>query len=880
MKYINYLFSFCLVFLFHSHSRIYAQENKLLPRELLALEYELPTERGNLSLIIHYRENQKFLAERTLQVAKLYFPKIHAYFNYVPRSQVHLLFEEVSLDANGSAQVFPYNIIRLQDYPPTGDSSLLASHDWLRSLIIHEYIHIVTLEMTNGWMNGLRKVLGSTVKFAALNPRWFLEGIATWGESYFTEEGRLYHPSIINVVANLLKNENFCEDLSCLDTLAIYPHGSTAYWVGAHFLHYVEKKKQNTLSCWADQNSRSFPFFVNKRFKECFGEDIYEAFFQFKKSFLKEYDVFRCPFVDKNTCLDLTKFRFQHNDFKGVLENDFYAAIMINLGKKGSGTALRAEQLYIFDKKKKQSVRLVFPRTVEQIYFSRPDSFMVSLYSSSLIHGARVASEFQVSTKVLKNLPKNVCTDKEDKSFSVSSYIFPIEEDQFYCLRYRLQYWEVGSYKNSVWKTLHRFKQGEQVYRPIIEKKNGEWRLTYHEYPVLANANAEKMGAFVSSNTNSTKELVLNTRTQVPQKEGNENSLVGEKKYSPFSYFYPNYLLLEYLSTGTVDSYGVSTSFTDPRMRHQLQGLLLYNDGLVGDHTPFSGIASYTYLPSYLPDQNWLTQVFYSKLRLQFPQDRTNEERVQEESGFILQRDWNKTFWKFSLGAQITRTDESDPYASRKILKNSILGGAHYLNNAPPTKLKSVTNSFEIGVADNKIADSYLFAQFIHKQIWQWNEDLRTILTYNYGKMMVEDGSGFRDGTFYGGGAPTVFSISFPFPSYLLGYGSLLGTELMTGQWRQDWTFSYPFAGNGLFPFYLKSMGAIGGVEYLHGDKMYYDLLTENDPRLWVGFLGAKFASQIFFLLPVDIELVYAKSLDDRRTRSNLSLMFQANITF
>lgn len=39
MKYINYLFSFCLVFLFHSHSRIYAQENKLLPRELLALEY-------------------------------------------------------------------------------------------------------------------------------------------------------------------------------------------------------------------------------------------------------------------------------------------------------------------------------------------------------------------------------------------------------------------------------------------------------------------------------------------------------------------------------------------------------------------------------------------------------------------------------------------------------------------------------------------------------------------------------------------------------------------------------------------------------------------------------------------------------------------------
>lgn len=885
-KYMKYLKIMLIVILPYFIHPTFAAGEVIPARELLTLEYEIQGGESEgerpLSLLIHYRENQKFLALRTLDIAKIYFPKIHSYFKYVPRTQVHLMYEEVSLDSNGSAQVFPYNIIRLQDYPPTGDSSLLAAHDWLRSLIIHEYIHIVTLEMTNGWINSLRKVFGSTMKFAALNPRWFLEGIATWGESYFTDEGRLYHPSIINVVIGLLKDPNFCDDLSCLDTPAIYPHGSTAYWVGAHFLQYVEKKKKDTLQCWADQNSRSFPLFVNKRFTQCFGKDIYNAFLEFRTDFLKLNDQFLCPFQDKLACNELKKFQSKHNDFKGALENENFAAIMINLGQKGSGTALRAEQLFLYDKMKKKSSRIVFPRTVEQLYFPKADSFMVSLFSSSLIQGAREFAEFNVKSKNFKSLPPAVCSNRDDKQFSVLSFIFPMESKtenpMYFCLRYKLQHWEVGSGNSGAWQLLHQFKKGEQVYRPVIAKNNDQWILSYNDKPVLANANAEKIGAFANSKV---QQVSLNTSKLLNQTSvQSELVIANEQHYHPFSYFYPNYLLLEYLSTGTVDSYGLSTSFSDPRMRHQLQGLLLYNSGLDDNHSPFAGIASYTYLPSYLPSQNWLTQLFYSKLLFQYPQDRDNRERLQEESGFLIQRDWNKKFWKFSLGGKIERADESDPYASRKILKNSILTSANYLNNAPPTKLKSVVNNVELGVADNKSSDSYLFTMITHKEIWQWNEDWRSIVALNYGKMYVDEGTGLREGTFYGGGTPTVFSISFPFPSYLLGYGSLLGTELITGQLRQDWTFSYPFSGNGLVPFYLKSIGAIGGLEYLNGDKMYYNLLTENNPQLWVGFMGAKFASQLFFLLPVDIELVYAKSLDDKRTRSNLSLMFQANITF
>lgn len=874
MSYIFILMNF--LFFSPYFPMVNAADTILAPRQLLTLQHELEIEGKKVNLVIHYRENQKFLAQRTLDIAKSYFPKIHEYFNYVPQTQVHFVYEEVSRDSNGSAQVFPYNIIRLQDYPPTGDSSLIASHDWLKNLIIHEYIHIVTLEMTRGWMDSLRTVFGSTVKFAALNPRWFLEGIATWGESYFTDEGRLYHPSIINMVVSLLKDPDFCSDLSCWDTPKQFPHGSMAYWIGAHFLNYVETEKKNTLSCWAEVNSRSIPFFVNDRFTQCFGRDIYNAFFDFKTEFLKKYDDFNCPFTNINACEALKKFRTNHNDFKGVLENSNYAVTMINLGKKGSGTALRAEQLFLFDIKKNKATRIIFPQTVEQLYSPEENSFLVSFFNASYIDGLRIFAEFNIETKKLKFFPDTACVDKEEKRFHVVTYIFPQDEKSHVCVRYMNQQWEIGLEQNQQWNPLYHFPKGQQIYRPQIDKKDNQLTLNYFEQPVLANVSLKNMGVFskpISVIKNLPDASVFQHKDQV------DLPLAQEETYSPFSYFYPNYLLLEYLSSGTVDSYGLSTSFSDPRGRHELNTLLLFNSGLDDDHGPLSGLASYTYLPSYLPNLNWLTQAFYSKLRFQFPQEGDARQRVQEESGVLVNYDWIKTLWKFSLGLKASRMDESDPYASRKIEKLALTTNASYLNNAPSTYLKTMSNNLELGNANNIEHDSYLYAIFFHKQIWQWNQDWRTILSYNYGKMFFNE-SDLTNGTFYGGGIPTVFTISFPFPTYLLGYGSLLGSEMITGQWRQDWTFSYPFSGNGLVPFYLKSIGAIAGMEYLHGDKMFYNLITENDPRLWVGFVGAKFASQLFYLLPVDIELVYAKSLDEKRTRSNLSLMFQANITF
>lgn len=825
-----------------------------------------------VKIYIHFNNKQRYLANRALNIAKTIFPKIHQYFDYVPRSNVHFVLEEKSLDSNGSAQVFPYNIIKLQDYPPTGDSSLLASHDWFQTLLVHEYIHIVTLEMTHGFLDSLRTVFGSTMKFAAVNPRWFLEGIATWGETYFTNEGRIHHPLITNSVVSLLKNPDFCDDLSCWDNPPMFPHGSMAYWVGAHFLNYVENSKKGTLKCWANENSSSIPFFVNWRFEHCYGKSIYDAYFNFKNEFLKNYDKQQgCEFKNQNACQALEKYESSKNPFKGVLENEKWAVVLLNTNKKGSSLSWGAEQLFVYDKIKKSHSKFLLPMSVEQIYELNNNQFMISFWTGGVEEGLRTFAKYSLSDKRITYVSEDICKNKDDKEFSALSNIFPLTESEFLCLRYKFHTWEIGLYSNSQWKTVHRFLQGAQVYHPTVISESKKTTFKYYEFPKLPNEYPIFDGAFKQGQA---KEIVI-ASNKISENEVTSQGVPGENDYSPISTLFPNYLLLEYFSSGTVDSYGISTSLMDPFSRHVLDLVLLYNDGLDNARTPYSGSASYKYDPG-----KWNFTTNYSKYRFQFPQDSYATLHVEESSSIMISREWSSTYWNFLIGPKIQRLDESDYYASRKLLQSSLQFYATHLDQRPSSYYKSLQYSVEAGVTENKSQDTYLWTLMYLKNLWQWTQDFRSQMYIQYGKQWVEAGSGLRDGSFYAGGIPTLFSYTYPFPSYLIEYGSMQGTEMLTGQFRQDWTFAYPFSGNGLVPFYLKSVGAIAGLEYLQSDKLYYDLITELDPKLWVGFFGAKFDTTLLFLLPLDIEIIYAESLDSRRTRSNLSLMLQSNIPF
>jgi hypothetical protein len=110
-------------------------------------------------------------------------------FTSSARTQILLTDDED--DANGVAAVVPRNEIHLLAASPSDLSPLGDYDDWTTLLITHEYTHILHLDQIGGLAAVINAVLGKTVAFNTLQPRWFIEGLATYEESAHTSGGRM-----------------------------------------------------------------------------------------------------------------------------------------------------------------------------------------------------------------------------------------------------------------------------------------------------------------------------------------------------------------------------------------------------------------------------------------------------------------------------------------------------------------------------------------------------------------------------------------------------------------------------------------------------------------------------------------------------------------
>lgn len=62
-------------------------------------------------------------------------------------------------------------------------------------------------------------------KLGGVTPCWFTEGIATWGEAYFTNGGCPKNNLFVTETYSCLMDDNFCDEIECLDQLLKYPYG-------------------------------------------------------------------------------------------------------------------------------------------------------------------------------------------------------------------------------------------------------------------------------------------------------------------------------------------------------------------------------------------------------------------------------------------------------------------------------------------------------------------------------------------------------------------------------------------------------------------------------------------------------------------------------
>ena len=229
-------------------------------------------------LYVHYAEGDKQIAERAAAIAEVAHLRLSSELNWQPVEKTHIVISDETDQPNGFASPIYFNHTVLFLAPPSSINTLEDFDDWMSTLIIHEYTHIIHLDKSASSPEYLRNIFG---RFFLLfpnvfQPAWVTEGLATYKETDI-ERGIGRGQS---TMFDSMMREELVEGLQPIShvnlPVSTWPAGTTRYLYGVYFVSFlVEKYGEEKLHQWVDNYSDNLlPFFINTNAEKTFDKDM------------------------------------------------------------------------------------------------------------------------------------------------------------------------------------------------------------------------------------------------------------------------------------------------------------------------------------------------------------------------------------------------------------------------------------------------------------------------------------------------------------------------------------------------------------------------------------------------------------------------------
>ncbi len=254
---------------------------------------------------IHYHQGLEEVARKTSRIAEEAHVKLLKSFSWDPQEKTDIVLKDDSDFLNGYASALPSNLIIINVVPPTFSSTLGEFDDWLKSVITHEYSHIVILDQSRGFWSVTRSLFGKPLPGAdifsellflmtappnAFLPRWWHEGIATWSETEHTGMGR-GKSSYYDMVYRMAVAENNIPTIAHINgDNPDWPGGNTRYLFGYKLFQYLaDTYGSDSLDKLSSTHAGRVPYalhappaalFNGKGYPELYGDMVTELYRQ------------------------------------------------------------------------------------------------------------------------------------------------------------------------------------------------------------------------------------------------------------------------------------------------------------------------------------------------------------------------------------------------------------------------------------------------------------------------------------------------------------------------------------------------------------------------------------------------------------------------
>jgi hypothetical protein len=217
-------------------------------------------------------------AEAALAGAESLNERLSAFWGSELPGRIRIVLDDSTDQANGFATFFPFNLVGVNLVQPPPDSELAGSRDWLDLVLAHELTHIFTMNAAAEQFILLRWLFGSQpLLYPAMQlPPWVIEGLAVYGESYFTGDGRLNHSPYPLMLAAARRDHLFPGWKALNGVPAAWPGSTGKYLFGAGFMEYLSAKYgADSLKQYLERStSRMFLLSSSRDFKKTFGESL------------------------------------------------------------------------------------------------------------------------------------------------------------------------------------------------------------------------------------------------------------------------------------------------------------------------------------------------------------------------------------------------------------------------------------------------------------------------------------------------------------------------------------------------------------------------------------------------------------------------------